>query len=168
MAFQPGNRVVYGTHGVCDILEIEERIINRNRTSYYVLCPSNQNETRFYIPTHNQNALAKLRPLLSAQQLEELLKNENNDEDIWSDDENLRKQRYRELIGSGDRSSLICMLRALYRHKANQITSGKKFHISDENFLRDAERILSSEVSIVLGITQVEAVNYIRDSIDIK
>lgn len=83
--------------------------------------------------------------------------------DGWIREENLRKQTYRELIGSGDRIRLMQMVRTLYRHKAAQSAAGRKVHLCDENFLRDAEKLLTSEVSIVLGMEPEQAKQYLRD-----
>lgn len=160
-----GDKVVYGIHGVCRILELEKRTVDRKQVEYYVLEPLDQSETRFYIPTHNQAAVAKLRPLLTREQLDALLQGDGLDLNIWITDENQRKQRYRELIGSGNRAALISMVRALHRHRSEQASMGRKFHMCDENFLRDAEKLLSSEFSMVLGIPQSEVGNYIQNKI---
>lgn len=164
--FQLGDRVVYGIHGVCSIIDIEQRIVNRSKVEYYVLNPLDQPDTRFYIPVHNQVAVAKLRPVLTREELDALLRSGEADQNAWISDENQRKQRYRELIVSGDRAALICMVRTLYKHKMDQIASGRKFHLCDENFMRDAEKLLSSEFSLVLGIPQNEVGEYIRSVID--
>ncbi len=166
MMFQLGDKVVYGIHGVCKILDIEQRIINRTKTDYYVLNPLEQPDTRFYIPVHNEAAVAKLRPMLTREQLDTLLHSDAADQNTWIPDENQRKQRYRELISSGDRAALICMVRTLYRHKHEQIASGRKFHLCDENFMRDAEKLLASEFSQVLDIPQDQVGNYIQSIMD--
>ena len=40
--YQTGDFVVYGTHGVCRILTIEERRIDRKTAAYYILEPIEQ------------------------------------------------------------------------------------------------------------------------------
>ena len=104
-----------------------------------------------------------MRPLLSKQEVDELLSSDIMDAQCWIEDENQRKQHYRELIVSGDRARLIGMIRCLYRHKENQIKLGRKFHLSDENFLRDAEKLLSSEFAYVLGVPQSDVGKYIQE-----
>lgn len=163
--FTCGQKVVYGIHGVCSILDTEIRMIDRKKVEYFVLEPVNQPGTRFYIPTQNQAALAKLQPLLTPDALDRLLKSEDASKDVWISDENHRKQRYRELINSGDRAALICMVRMLRKHKSMQIESGKKFHLCDENFLRDAEKLLSAEFALVLDIPVSEVGAYIESKI---
>lgn len=162
---QLGDRIVYGIHGVCCVVDIEQRIIDRKKADYYVLEPVDQPGAKFYVPTHNQIAVSKLRPLLTLQELEDLLQSPETHADIWIADENRRKQRYRELINSGDRASLICMIRSLHNHKEAQLSAGRKFHLCDENFLKDAQKLLTSEFSVVLNIPPSDVRAYIESKL---
>jgi len=163
--YQQGDKVVYGIHGVCEIVDIETKNISKKKMQYYVLEPTEQPGARFYVPTENAAAVSKLRPLISRQELDDLLTAQDRVGDAWISDENQRKQRYRELITSGDRAALMQMVILLYKHKQEQQESGKKFHLCDENFLRDAQRLLDSEFSEVLDIAQTEVADYIRSII---
>ena len=164
--FRAGQRVVYGSHGVCDIADIETKVIDRKKVEYYVLAPMDQPGARFYVPTANPAALEKMRPLLSKAELDALLRGEETNRDTWIPDENRRKMMYRELINRGSRADLICMVRMLRRHKAEQLAAGRKFHLCDENFLRDAEQLLSAEFSLVLGIQKNEVGSYIESILE--
>ena len=150
--FQIGDLVVYGVHGVCRITEIQVQRINRVNMEYFVLEPVSQGTGRFFVPSQNEVALSKLRPILSEQEICELLTDDASKQDCWIEDENKRKLRYKELIASGDRSALISMLRVLNLHRTEQMNAGKKFHISDSNFMKDAEKIIFSEFSLVMNI----------------
>ncbi len=150
--YQVGQKVVYGIHGVCKIIEFEIKVIDRQKVQYYVLEPLEQPGARYYIPTEKPAAVAKLSPLMTRQELDNLLADREIPEGTWIVDENQRKQRYRELIGCSDRKALLCMVRALYRHKQLQAEQGRKFHLCDENFLRDAEKLLNEEFSLVLDM----------------
>ena len=138
---QIGDLVVYGVHGVCKITEIQIQRMNRVTMEYFVLEPVNQGTGRFFVPSQNEVALSKLRPILTKNEICELLKDESLRRDCWIQDENKRKQQYKELIASGDRSALISMLHALNLHRTEQMNMGKKFHISDANFMKDAEKL---------------------------
>lgn len=163
--FKQGDQVVYGIHGVCRILCLETRIVDRKKVEYYVLEPLEQPGTRYFVPTQNPAAVAKMRPILTKCELDALLLAEEPTHDMWISDDNRRKQCYQELISSGNRAALIHMVRILHKHKTMQISSGKKFHLCDENFLRDAEKLLSSEFSLVLGIKPEAVGQYILDKI---
>ena len=163
--FACGDRVVYGIHGVCSVLGLETRLVDRKMVEYYVLEPLEQPGARYYVPTQNQAAVAKLRPILTRDKLDSLLCSGDTGSDVWITDENQRKQRYRELITSTDLVALICMVRTLHRQKAALLASGRKFHLCDENFLRDAEKLLSAEFSQVLNIPPEDVAQYIQNKI---
>jgi CarD family transcriptional regulator len=146
--YEIGEKVLYGIHGVCRISDTEERLVDRVKRQYLVLEPVDQTGAKFYVPTHNAAALAKLRP-------------EDVKKDAWIEDENARKQAYRGLIHSGDRTALIRMVGSLHRHKEAQALAGRKFHLCDENFLRDAEKILSAEFSLVLDLAPGQVSSYV-------
>ena len=164
--YQIGDQVVYGIHGVCCVVEQEERVIDRNRVTYLVLEPVGRDGFRYLVPTHNAAAMAKLRKKLSREELEDLLKSETIRVDGWITDENQRKQMYRELISSGDLAKLMQMVHTLYRHKNAQAAAGRKVHLCDENFLRDAEKLLASEAAIVLGMEYDQARKYLKENLN--
>ena len=163
--YQIGDQVVYGIHGVCCVVDQEVRTVDRKNVTYLVLEPVGQGVSRFLVPMHNAAAMSKLRRILSKEELEELFRSEEIYKDGWIRDENQRKQTYRELINSGDRVRLIQMVRSLYAHKAAQSAAGKKVHLCDDNFLRDAEKLLISEICIVLGVEQNEAKHFLAEKL---
>lgn len=162
--YKIGDTVVYGTHGVCTIIALEDRSIDRKVTQYFVLEPSHQPEARYYVPTQNEAAVSKLRKLLTIEELNGMLRSEAVRKDAWITDESKRKQYYREVIGSGDRAAILSMVNALHIHKRQQAQAGRKFHLSDENFLRDAEKLLSEEFSVVLGIPADRVAGYVIEA----
>ena len=159
--YEKGELVMYGVHGVCTVVDVEERRVDRKQMQYLVLEPREQAGSRYLVPMGNANAMAKLRPVLTAPELEALLASADVRADAWIPDENQRKQHYRELISSGDRLALLRMVNTLHTHKKAQEAQGRKFHLCDETFMRDAQRLLSSEFSLVLGIAPAEVGPYI-------
>ncbi len=160
--YQVGMQVVYGAHGVCRILCMEDRVIDRKKISYYVLQPVEQEASRFYVPAHNENALSKMRPLVTRERLLELLTSDGVREDAWIEDENRRKQYYRQLISSIDLEAMIRMIHSLRRHRTQTLQAGKKVHLCDENFLQDAQRVLRSELCTVLDMPMQEMEAYLQ------
>lgn len=163
--FQTGQWVLYGVHGVCRVVGTEKQLVNRKRTEFLVLEPLTHNESRYFLPTGNPTAMAKLKEVLSAEELEALLASEEIRENVWIQDENQRKQVYRELISGGDRTALLKMVHSLYVYRDAQAAAGRKFHLCDDNFLRDAEKLLSSEIALVLEMTQDQAREYLRQQL---
>lgn len=163
--YQSGEFVVYGIHGVCRVLGKEKQLVNRKRTEYLVLEPMAQNESKFYLPTQNPTAMGKLKAVLSRDEMDVLMTSEEIRQDCWIQEENLRKQHYRDLIGSGDRVALLRMVSSLYRYKDEQAAAGRKFHQCDDNFLRDAEKLLCSEISLVMELEPEKAREYLRNQL---
>ena len=163
--YQTGELVVYGVHGVCRIADREESIIDKKPVVYLVLEPVGQDGAKYYVPMHNASAMSKVKKLVSKEELFSLLDSGKNENESWIQDENLRKQTYRELIGTGDRARLIRMVRNLHRHKAVQSALGRKVHLCDENFLHDAEKLLIGEIAVVLDMDREAAKIYLRDKL---
>ncbi|MBQ8757970.1 MAG: hypothetical protein IJZ48_06975 [Oscillospiraceae bacterium] len=158
---QVQQRVVYGIHGVCVIQQIQEQIVDYQKKQYYVLVPVDRADTQYLIPVDNEIAVSKLHPLLTKEELECMLCSKAMLDDVWIPEENLRKMRYKELISSGDRQALLAMVRTLRLHKKRQLEQGKKFHQCDEFFLRDAEKLIRAEFSIVLDVPPAEVEDYL-------
>ena len=161
--YQLDDLVMYGVHGVCRIVDRVERTVDRKRAEYLVLVPQGQPGSQYLVPVGNPNAMAKLRPVIAKAELEALLRSDTIRVDVWTDEENARKRQYRELVNSGDHAALLQMLHTLYLHKQQQEAQGRKFHQCDENFLRDAQRLIGSEFALVLGIEPGQVNQYIMD-----
>ena len=163
--YQKGAYVVYGIQGVCRVVGTEVQRVNRKKTEYLVLEPIEKGESRFYLPTQNPAVLEKLRPVLTCDEMRQILASPEIRVDCWIPEENHRKQRYRELVSGGDRLMLLQMLCCLYRQKEEQLALGRKFHQCDDNFLRDAERLLCVEVALSMGLSHEEARSYLRQQL---
>lgn len=166
--YQCGHKILYGIHGVCQIVEIESKIVNRKKIEYYVLEPIQQPGTRYYVPIHNESAVAKLCPIMSADELDAILKTDVPHKDLWIPDENERKNQYKALITGADRSALLQMVYTVYQHKKEQAAVGRKFHQCDENFLRDAKKLLGSEFSVVLDMDMKDVESYVENALMLK
>lgn len=162
MVYQVGQKVVYGIHGVCSIVGVERKCIERKNICYYVLEPVDQSGSRYYLPSDHQIALSKIRPLCTKQELHTIL-TEPMPQDSWIQDENSRKQCYSKLISSIDIRPLVRMIRCLRMHRSQQMAAGKKLHLCDENFLRDAQRILFTETALVMDIPMDQVDAYLQN-----
>ncbi len=159
--YQTGQQVLYGIHGICSVTGTETRRFGRSKSDYYVLQPVNQPDSRYYIPVNNPAALAKLRPLMTRQEMLDLLHSDRVRRNVWIPDENQRKLRYREMLSEGDRAEILSMIYCLHRHKKEQQRLGRKFHQCDEGFLKDAEKLMNAEFSHVLGLESNQVAGFI-------
>lgn len=155
--------VVYGTHGVCRIVDTEEKRVDKKMIVYFVLEPLDQPGTKYYIPSQNAAALAKIRPLMPSAQLKDLLSDQTAEP--WILEDNRRKLRYREILTGVGITEILCMLRTIYIFRRSQSELGRKLHQCDEVFVHDAEKMLSSEISVVLDMPKAEALAYLREQL---
>lgn len=155
--------MIYGIQGVCTVLGTETKKIDGRQVTYYVLTPIHQTNARFFVPTQNPSALAKIRKLISREELELLLHSETLRQSIWIDDENKRKTVYREWLASGDRTKLLQLVYTLYQRKKALLETGKSLHQCDLSFLSDAQKLLNDEFSCVLEIPLPEVGNYLAN-----
>jgi len=84
----------------------------------------------------------------------------------WIIDDNERKEHYRTILSSSNRLEILNMIRELYIHKQEQLKNGKKMHLSDEQLMKEAERLLYSEFSLVLNIRADEVPKFISSRIN--
>ena len=61
----------------------------------------------------------------------------------------------------GDREGMISVIKAVYENGVKRHEEGKKNYLADENIMRKAEKVIYSELSIVLGIPENEVADFI-------
>lgn len=160
--YQVGMRVLYGTEGVCVIDEIREMKISHVPGKYYVLRPINRDGATVFVPLNSEILLAKMRPLLTVEQIEAMLTELRNQKAEWIEDPAERKAAFQQTLRSGDRYALLRMIHALYLQRKSLQEKGKRLRTNDEQLLRDAEKLLNDEFAAVLNIRQHEVPEYIR------
>lgn len=167
MEFQVNDTVLYCSHSVCKIEEISEQEFNGKKLQYYVLKPVYDKNSTIFVPVHNPVLTAKMRPILSAEKIYALIQSMPNEPLIWVEDENLRKERYKAIIANGNCEELVALIRTIYLHQQAQKEKGKKLHVSDEHFLKDAEKMLHDEFAYVLKIKPDQVLPFIMKQIKI-
>lgn len=168
MMYKVNDTILYGNEGVCKIIEITSRTFKNQVMDYYVLKPVYSENATVYVPVHNQELLNKMKKILSAQEIIDLIHKMPESESVWIQNDNQRKEKYREILRSGDREELMKIVRTLYLHQQKLKESGKKFHATDDKILKEAEKILYDEFAYVLNIHQDEVVPFICQEIEVK
>ncbi|MDL2295765.1 CarD family transcriptional regulator [Lachnospiraceae bacterium OttesenSCG-928-E19] len=157
--------ILYGSHGVCRIVEISERKFNDSIREYYVLRPIFDEKATLFVPIDNENLVAKMRQVLSKEEIQDLIQAIPDGELIWIENEPARKEKYKAILSEGDRMELIQLIKTLHIHQTKQQEKGKKLHISDERFLKDAEKLLHAEFAHVLKMNIEEVSSFIMDKL---
>jgi len=164
--FKEHDVVVYGAQGVCEIVAIEQRKVDGENRQYFVLKPQNDNGATCYVPTWNEKAWGKMRRVMTKQEVHALIDSMPDKTPLWIDNDNERKEAYRQTLAGGDHAAIISMVQALFLHKKQRQAAGKRLHVSDEHFMKDAEQILYNEWQYVLNMDKETLMAYILDRIE--
>lgn len=165
--FEMNDMIIYGVQGVCKIEDIEERTFSGVRKTYFVLKPINEKGSTIYAPTDNEFVLKKMRRLLTIDEIHKLIDSMPEENAVWIENESERKVRYKEVLAGGAHLELIKMIKAIYTHKNECESEGKRLHMSDERFFKEAEQILYNEFQYVLHLDcKEDLMKYIFERIE--
>ena len=92
-----------------------------------------------------------MRRVLSEEEIYELIKTMPDKESSWIDNKNERSNHFRSILASGDRVEIIKLIKTIYQHKEELRTTGKKLHTTDEQFFREAEKVIYDEFALKRG-----------------
>ena len=150
--FRVNDVIIYGVQGVCKITGTEEKMVNGMKKTYFVLKPVKDKNSTIFAPMDNELVLKKMRRLLSKDEIHKLIDSLPEENAVWVENENERKEFYKSILARGNHLELIQMIKAIYAHKKKREAEGKRLHISDEGFFKDAEQILYNEFQYVLDL----------------
>lgn len=164
--FKVNDVVVYRPQGVCEIIGIEEQKLGGEIKKYFVLKPLNDKGATCYVPMWNEKAWSKMRKVMSKNDVDALIDSMPSKKPTWIANENERKETYKRILADGDQAAIISMLQALFSQKKEREAEGKRLHMSDEHFMKDAERLLYNEWQYVLNVDQAGLMEYILERLE--
>lgn len=160
--FEKNDVVLYGNHGVCRIQDLAEREFAGTNKTYYVLEPVFETASVIYVPTDSPKLVGKMRHLASREEIAQQFRGTSEEESLWIEDEPQRRAVYGQILEKGERGQLIRMIRALYVHQKKQQSKGRRLHMADEQFLRDAQKLIEDEVAYVFDLRREDVVPFIQ------
>ena len=161
-----GDTVMYATQGVCRIVDIEKKEFAGVTAEYYVLKPVYTPNSTVYVPLANGTLTGRMRRLLSKEEVGALIQAMPQEPSVWIADENARKESHREVLAKGDHRQLIQAIKSVYLHRKELQEQGRKLHMTDERFFKEAEKMLYDEFALVLGIQPDQVLPFILSRID--
>lgn len=163
-----GENILYGSNGVMTVVDIREEYVGDQPRSYYVMrAATGRSESLVFVPTDNDRLIGTMYSLLSREELEGILNSPVDSARIeWNESSRARTEYFKRIMESGDRSMIISMIRAIYECGIRRTEIGKKNFLADETVKQKAEKLLATEISIVFGISEDEAIGKIRSKIE--
>ncbi len=162
--YNVGERVVYGLGGVMEVVDLRVIVLGDTAREYYVLREmGSYSSSETLIPVDNAELTAQMRPLLTPDELVTAIKTAKASPDAeWISDNRARAEHFKSVILSGDRVALMLMIRSIVEAGKRRATEGKKNFLSDENAMKKAEKLLFSEISVVMGIAVADVPAFIE------
>lgn len=148
MSFKIGDRVVHCTHGLGQVLAIEERTFNDRNILYYMIQIA---DLTIWVPA-DENIKTRLRPPTSHSDFKKLLAILSSPAEALPTDRRLRTISLQERLGDGMIESLCKVIRDLsaYRHT-------RTWNEYDNAMMKRAQKTLIGEWSFSLSVTPQQA-----------
>lgn len=160
--FEIGEYIVYGTTGVCEIMDISTIDIDGVPSDklYYILSPFYKSGSKVFTPVDNKKI--PMRRVLNRNEASALIDDIPNIEELWVGSDKQREEKYKQAIKSCECTEWIRIIKALYQRGKERVAQGKKITATDERYLRIAQDNLYSELSIPLEISKEQVYDYIQ------
>ena len=155
--FKVGDYLIY-RKDVCKV----KNIVNKQGIEYYHLAPIDDESLKIEVPLENSDSI--LKPIMSRQEIDNLIKEMPNIEIIDTTDK-LIEYEYKQLLATGIKEDMVKVIKTAYLRIQVRINNKKKASEKDTNYLEKAERLLYNEFSVVLNLTFDETKQYIIDKV---
>ncbi len=167
MQLEIGKYVIYRSTEICRVDGFEKKSFDGvTEREYCVLVPEGAERSKYYVPM--DCAETKLRCLLTDEEINALIDGMAGEQPDWGDTVEHRKERFNEILSSGDYKLIISMMHSLYLKKQERIEQGKKLLAVDEKALKAAEALINREFAFVLGIPESKVSEHIIQKLSEK
>lgn len=150
MNFHKGDMVMHWTHGIGQIVNLEERALAGAKAVYYVV---QVRDMTIWVPADGK-VRSRLRPPTPRLRFEQLLAILSRPVEPLPEDRQERKTHLLDLLQEGRPEALCQVIRDL---TAYQKQLGKPMNDNDQLILKQARNLLLGEWGFVLSLTHAQA-----------
>lgn len=161
-----GDTIIYTTCGLCRIDDLIQKEFNGELKNYYILKPLNDSKTSLQVQVDNPVTKEKLKALLKKDDILSLIQKMPLIESYWIENENERKRHFSAVLRSGRRDEVLGIIKSIHEHQKLLKERGRKLHACDEQYCKDAEKIIYEEFSYVLQIERKDIASFIFSQIE--
>ena len=132
-----GDVISYGTTGVCKVEGECEQTVKGQKKRYIVLKPVHQINSTLYVPVDNDELKTKFKPLLTGDEIEEIIKEMPEESSLWKESSSERAELYSQVLESGDRKRLAQLVRTLYLRQKTSYCEGQTSPFIGRTFFQE-------------------------------
>ena len=162
--FSVGDRIIYGSTGVCQIEDIVENELTGIMREYYVMRPVDTNKSTIYVPVDNEKLVSRMREVPSAEKLKAMIQNAKKEQIEWVDNHIRRSELFHEILNEGEIPRILVLFKTLNARSVTLAQENKHLAKTDERIFKECQKLLSSEISAILNVEQNEALNIILNN----
>lgn len=165
--YKKNDYIRYSTVGICKIEDIRKmnNPMNNELVFYYILKPVDNDLSTIYIPVDNEKLVSKMNKNLCKEEIDDIITSMKHNEISWDSDRNIRLDAYRKIVNGDDRKKIMELIDCIYSRREQLRESNKKLSSTDEQILKQAEKLIDSEFSFGLNIPREEVGKYIREKL---
>lgn len=156
--FAIGDKVVYPMHGAGTIQNIEEKEVLGETRAYYILRIPYGN-LQVMVPVQGSDA-AGLRPIVTEARVGEVLDVLSAESTPMDENWNRRYRENMDKLRTGDPAKVAEVIRNLMR-----VEREKRLSTGEKKLLANARQILASEIVLVRGVAEKEAMDMIDKAV---
>ncbi len=157
--FQINDYVVYGSTGICQIVDVcRMQFAGVAGREYYILEAVYGNRMRVYVPTDCEDAM---RHMMTRDELLTLIRSMPDIDDEWITEDPLRRTSFQRVLRGGDQIQMIRVIKMISKRRIELEKKGKRLTVSDADSLKEAEKMLHNEFAFILQIEPDEVVPFI-------
>lgn len=163
-----GDKLIYGSQGIMTLTDKRYESIGDEQKLYYVLSGEDTATAALtFVPVDSERLSALMKPLLSKDELLAALSGFDKEKfPEWNESSRARQEYFKKILEGDSRTDVLGMIYLIRESGRRRVAEGKKNFLSDENLLKRAEKILSSEISLVFGIGEDEALEMINRAVE--
>lgn len=154
--YQVGERVIYGSNGVCEINEIKmiEVPHTYEEKAYYVMKPLFQ-DCKISVPVDTK---VFMRYVITREDAESLIAqiSQVDAQPYYNTALRQLQDYYETKISTHSCEDLLTLLVSLHRKKAAVLAQKRKFGAIDERYMKRVEDLLFGELAVALEMTKAE------------
>ena len=156
--FAIGDKVVYPMHGAGTIQNIEEKSVLGETRAYYILRIPYGN-LQVMVPVDGSDA-AGLRPIVEESVIERVFDILSGESTPMDENWNRRYRENMDKLRTGDPANVAEVIRNLMR-----VEKDKRLSTGEKKLLSNARQILASEIVLVRGVPEAEAMDMIDKAV---
>ncbi len=153
-----GDYISYGGHGVCRIADVRSMDFGSGEQEYLVIEPIASGGATIYLPSANQTVQARMRPVLTREEIDVIISSVKNQQMPWPADRKERMNQFQQILSRRDTRELLLLASCLHKRKTEKGLSASELEI-----LHKVEGLIEQEFSFALHISRAEIGQYIRD-----